>query len=280
MSSGAPFDAQRLLVALETLTGLEVPDQANLEMLRTNSHRLRRLLSDIRSAHQFLDRLHAALDVVLIPKMVFDVTSPKIIAEVAVFTLEQQPKLPLATLPAFYGSGIYAFYYQGDFPAYEAIRGTSCPIYVGSSVSKIPSSNPILQGIKLFGRIREHREKSIRESRNLSLEDFSCRYLVVQSGLEKAAEDFLIRRYYPVWNKESKVCSGIGKHGDVARTELSDWDILHGNRQWATGQTSRRGTTPEIIQGRIQDHFRELLFDDPDRWSEIFNKAWIKRQRE
>jgi hypothetical protein len=98
MSSAAPFNAQELLDALETLTGLEVPDQANLETLRTNARRLRRLLSDIKSAQRFLDKLHAALDLIQIPDTIFDLTNPQTIGEVAVFKLEQQPKLELASV--------------------------------------------------------------------------------------------------------------------------------------------------------------------------------------
>ncbi len=136
------------------------------------------------------------------------------------------------------------------------------------------AETPRLQGLKLYGRINEHLVRSISRSRNLDPTDFTCRYLVVQSGLEKAAEDFLIKMYMPVWNKEANACAGIGKHGDKARRELSDWDILHGGRKWAQQQKSKSGMTAESIQANIDVHFRSLLAAQPERWKKIFNANW------
>jgi hypothetical protein len=124
-----------------------------------------------------------------------------------------------------------------------------------------------------------HLRRSIKPSRNLNHEDFYARYLVVQSGLEKAAEDFLIRRYLPAWNKEANVCSGIGKHGDVARQELSDWDIMHGDRQWALAQTSRTKKTERIVSGNIKSFFRKQLADEPAKWTSLFNPDWVAKQK-
>ncbi|MGH7136226.1 MAG: Eco29kI family restriction endonuclease [Pirellulales bacterium] len=236
----------------------------------------RALLKRLRAANVHMAAVEDRLDEVLLPDSVFDLTNPETIGEVIVYRLEQREKVGLPDIKKFYGSGVYAFYYNGAFPAYLAIKSTDCPIYVGSAGPKTPNAaTPRLQGTKLFGRINEHFKKSIKQSANLNDDEFVCRFLVVQSGLEKAAEDFLIRRYSPVWNKESRVCSGIGKHGDIARKELSSWDVLHGSRQWTARQESRRRLTPEAIVNQIQSHFSALLNANREKWIHIFNREWL-----
>jgi hypothetical protein len=275
-----PFDPASVSEALKTLRALAMPDEASVRGLRSNSRALKKLLGDMHATQDHLLRLERAIDAILVPDHVFDLTKPETVAEVVVYKMEQQGKEPLASIQPFYGSGVYALYYHDGLSAYEAITRSECPIYVGSAgpeTSNAPSAK--LQGTKLFDRIMEHLKKSISQSRNLKAEEFCCRYLVVQSGLEKAAEDFLIRRYSPVWNKESKVCSGIGKHGDVARRELSDWDVLHGGREWAGTQTSRSGKTPAVVEGNIVAHFRRLLSEDRAKWEHIFNPAWVAKQQ-
>jgi hypothetical protein len=223
--------------------------------------------------------MERVLDAILVPEYVFDLTNPITIGEVIAYKLKQRDKEQLSAIQPFYGSGVYILYYHDSLKAYEAITRTDCPIYVGSAGPRTPNApNAKLQGTKLYDRIMEHLKKSISQSRNLKPEEFFCRYMVVQSGLEKAAEDFLIRYYSPVWNKESKVCSGIGKHGDLARKELSDWDVMHGGRGWAGTQTSRSGKTAAIVESNILGHFRRLLTENPTKWKAIFNAAWVAKQ--
>ncbi len=165
-------------------------------------------------------------------------------------------------------------------------------LYVQSTsdrqVPKIrPLDTPRKQKTGLFDRLMHHLNRSIMTARTtLNAADFSCKYLLVQTGLELAAEQFLIRQYHPVWNKEEKVCAGFGKHGDRSepdeetppgdaetepatdttevataapkvggRKEKSRWDILHPGRPWAETQVSRRGITPERVISDIQGHF-------------------------
>ena len=247
-----PFDPHQLSELMKALRDFTMPDEATLRGLRSNANRMRKLLRELAATQEHLLQLERALDAILVPAHVFDLTNPETIGEVIVYKLEQQPKEQLSAIQPFYGSGVYILYYHDGIAAYEAITKTDCPIYVGSAGPATPNSaSPKLQGTKLYDRMMEHLKKSLRQSRNLTADEFFCRYLVVQSGLEKAAEDFLIRRYSPVWNKESKVCSGIGKHGDKARQELSDWDVMHGDRDWAGGQTSRSGKTPAIVEANI-----------------------------
>ena len=92
-------------------------------------------------------------------------------------------------------------------------------------------------------------------------DDFDCRYLVVRSAWQKTAEDYLIGRFKPIWNNETKVCFGFGKHGDKARTRqntVSLWDTLHPGRPWATGGDNLpNAKSPEDIEREIARHFRE-----------------------
>ena len=275
-----PFDPQQLSELMKALRDFALPDEATVQGLRANAHRMRKMLGDMAATQEHLLQLERALDAILVPPHVFDLTNPETIGEVIVYKLEQQAKEQLSAIQPFYGSGVYILYYHDGIVAYAAITGTNCPIYVGSAGPETPhSATAKLQGTKLYDRMMEHLKKSLRRSRNLTADEFFCRYMVVQSGLEKAAEDFLIRRYSPVWNKEARVCSGLGKHGDKARQELSDWDVLHGNREWAEGQKSRSGKTPEIVEANILGHFRRLLRGDRPKWESLFNPAWVEKQR-
>ena len=273
------FDYDGVSQALKALRAYAAPDDSAVRELRARPGDLRELLQDVHATEDYLLKLERAIDAILIPAYVFDLTQPETIGEVIVYKLEQRAKERLSDIKPFYGSGVYALYYHDGLSAYEAITGTDCPIYVGSAGPETPNaSSTKLQGTKLFDRIMEHLKKSVSQSRNLKADEFFCRYLVVQSGLEKAAEDFLIRRYSPAWNKESKVCSGIGKHGDRARQELSDWDVMHGGREWAGSQKSRSGKTPAIVESNIVAHFRRLLSEDRARWASLFSPAWVTKQ--
>ena len=86
---------------------------------------------------------------------------------------------------------------------------------------------------------------------------FSYRFATVQSGLQAAVEDFLIRFFRPIWNKEVGIVHGFGKHGDSARTrgnKRSPWDTMHPGRKWAAdtkeNQVERAG-----IEANIAGHF-------------------------
>ena len=274
-----PFDADRITKSLSSLREFQLPDQVTIQGLRSNPRGLKKFLEELHNARDYLSRFEKALDDILIPDHVFDMANPATVGEVVVYKLEQQPKERLTAIRPFYGSGVYALYYHDGLPAYEAITGTDCPIYVGSAGPETPNAASVKQqGTKLYDRIMEHLNKSIGRSSTLRVEDFFCRYLVVQSGLEKAAEDFLIRDYSPVWNKETKVCSGIGKHGDQNRKELSDWDVMHGGRKWAEGQSSLSGKTAALVEGKIIAHFQRLLSEKRTKWERIFNPAWLARQ--
>jgi hypothetical protein len=262
-------------------------DRIHGEIAKTGEQARKNLLSLIDKATAKLNALARKIDPIEQPLFVFDPTDPKIMAVIigkeigylAPVKLDSfSPKEHDHPVQKFYGAGIYAIYYNGDFTAYRPICRTRCPIYVGSAIPKNPKAiTPRQQGTKLFERIYQH-AGSIRKATNLNLADFDCRYMVVQSGWEKAAEEYLIRYYLPVWNKESGVCSGKGKHGDLARKELSAWDVLHAGREWAKDQESKKGRTPETVTVDIEQHFIRLCEDDPGIWKPLLNQEWVKER--
>jgi hypothetical protein len=254
-----PENVQQLLDALHSLlAALPVDPVPNLEAL--GPARRKRLRADIETAIAKLEPLYSSLDPVRLPSFVFDPSDPANIGKFIADTLLEQPRQPLGGLPGFYGSGVYALYYSGPFDAYQPVVNTDTPLYVGKADPKPGNANtPEGQGTKLSDRLAEH-AKSIRNTVNLTVSDFQCRYLVVKSAWQGTAELYLIRRFQPIWNYETGICYGIGKHGDSPATRAntrSPWDTLHPGREWAarTGNIASPWTT-EDIKMRIAEHFR------------------------
>jgi hypothetical protein len=223
--------------------------------------------------------LAGELDPTRPPAGLIELFSPSTIGRLVGQELLRVEQLPLDDVKPFYGSGIYALYYSGEFPAYRAIKRSDCPIYVGNA-DPVDRKARIgrEQGKGIYGRLAMHRKNIIKANANLNIRDFQCRYLVTESGWQATAEEFLIWLYQPVWNKEMGVCSGFGKHGDVARKERSAWDILHYGRGWAAGQTSRRHRTAETITHEIEAHFAGLFEQDPPKWRRLFNPEWVREK--
>ncbi|MEI7733339.1 MAG: Eco29kI family restriction endonuclease [Verrucomicrobiota bacterium] len=209
----------------------------------------RHLRQNLETTMRKLDTARLHLDPVLLPALVFDPTAPKVVGKLVADTLLLQPRVPLANSAEtrFYGAGVYAIYYHGNFDCYSPISGKEHPIYVGKAdPAQLHASTPQEQGERLSSRLRDH-ARSIRGSTNLEIKDFDCRYLVVRSAWVETAEDHLIEYFKPVWNKETKVCFGFGKHGDDPGTRAnkrSPWDTLHPGRKWAT----RVGNTPGTLE--------------------------------
>lgn len=181
------------------------------------------------------------------------------IAKFFAFSFTNQDKRPLGTLAGtpFFGSGVYAIYYHGDQEkAYIPLSGSETPIYVGKADPKNPRAETVeAQGQSLYLRLKEH-AKSITKA-DLPLTDFHYRASPIQTGMQAAVEDFMIRLFRPIWNKEVKICFGIGKHGDRAttrRNKRSPWDTMHPGRTWAAGTESDQFSRGEI-EKRIAEHF-------------------------
>lgn len=208
--------------------------------------RLKTLQADIRVLVARLNDLLIAVDPVSHPSELFDPADPRTVGQLIAQTMLRQEPVPLAVLrdKKFHGSGVYAVYYRGAFPAYAPISKTNTPIYVGKADPQAKDARTAVeQGTTLWRRLADH-SKSIRAARNLDLEDFDVRYLVVRTAWESTAETYLIRSFTPVWNSGAGPVFGFGKHGDSPKTRAnkrSPWDTLHSGRAWATSQENVPG---------------------------------------
>lgn len=175
----------------------------------------------------------------------------------------RRPAIPMSSLTSFDGAGIYAIYYTGKFPAYQAIaeRNRSgrfiAPIYVGKAVPKGARKGGDLEaspGRVLFSRLTQH-ARSIEEAANLDIADFHCRYLIVDDIWIPLGEALLIAKFDPLWNK---LIDGFGNHdpGKGRHAGLRPrWDVLHPGRAWAERCQPRDETDAQITR-EAQDYLR------------------------
>ena len=151
-------------------------------------------------------------------------------------SLEELPVHP------FIGAGVYALFYIGNKGIYKKLgdynmkHNCRIPIYVGKAVPQGARKGGIgigdTQGPALQKRLGDH-AKSITDAENLSIEDFLCRYIVVDDIWIPLAESLMISRYKPIWNS---VIDGFGNHdpGSGRKGQVqSPWDMLHPGRTWA-----------------------------------------------
>ena len=208
------------------------------------------------------------------PTSVFDPSNPKIIGRFTSLAMVAQPRRRLPDIGRFYGSGVYALYYSGDFPLYRPISGSETPIYVGKASPASQGARTVRdQGERLSARLNEHRKNISKATSTLDIEDFSARFLVVQSGWETTAEDYLIHLFRPIWNSETDILYGLGKHGDDAITRAnkrSPWDTLHPGRAWAVA-TKEDARSVERMETDLGVHFdRHIPFADTTALLEAF----------
>jgi hypothetical protein len=230
------------------------------------------LLNDLATALSVLTQLSISADSIRHPQNLFDPSDPATVGKLIVETLLKEPREPLRNLDTatkFYGSGVYAIYYLGGLKVYAPISGTEVPIYVGKADPSTPIARTAKeQGAKLWERLRNDHSRSINAaSSTLNIAEFECRFLVVRSAWQGTAEEYLINSFKPVWNNESGVCYGFGKHGDSHKKRSntrSPWDTLHPGRKWATkkGNTPNPKSTKEIeldIKRHFDAHLRAAL---------------------
>ena len=142
---------------------------------------------------------------------------------------------------------------------YAPISGSDTPIYVGKAdPATLRAETVEQQGERLAIRLKDHK-KSIMAATNLNVDDFDCRYLVVKCAWQETAENNLIDLFKPIWNNETKICYGFGKHGDAAKTRAnrrSPWDTLHPGRKWAatTDNVPNEKSVQQIL-AEITTHF-------------------------
>lgn len=236
---------------------------------------LKILNKEIATVSRELTLLHGELDPIKLPHDVFDPGNPKTIGFFVALALTAQPKIPLESISASYGSGVYAIYFNGKFPHYAPISGSETPIYVGqASPVKADARTPQEQGPKLTSRLLEHRKTITHAGSTLDTKDFQCRVLVVQSAWETAAEDYLIKLFKPVWNKETRIVQGFGKHGDdptKRQNKVSSWDVLHQGRTGAGIGVNALQKSEEAIVSELQVHFsKSKIFRSFEEILEVF----------
>ncbi|MFV2105902.1 MULTISPECIES: Eco29kI family restriction endonuclease [unclassified Micromonospora] len=238
-----------LVDELETAT---LPDRVNIR----NS--LREALA---AEAARLELAVSRLDPTLRPSSIFDPSAPETTGRVVALTTIAQPRHPLTKLRPFYGAGVYALYYKGPFDAYSVLANTEQPIYVGKADPKsAEAKNAVDQGTSLFDRLNEHRKSVAKATSTLRAEDFDCRFLIVQTGYQRAAEQYLINFFKPIWNSEMRICFGIGKHGDSSKTRAnkrSPWDTLHPGRRWADSLVDDQKSESQI-RSEITEHLSRL----------------------
>lgn len=218
----------------------------------------RRVDGELRAVIQSLETALRRLDPIAMPRSVFDPSNPKVIGRFTALAMVAQERVPLASIGQFYGSGVYAIYYRGAYPLYAPLSGSETPIYVGQAAPGEQGAHTARdQGPRLAARLNEHRKNIAKATSTLDVGDFDARFLVVQSGWETAAEDYLIHLFKPIWNSETNLLYGLGKHGDSATTRAnkrSPWDTLHPGRAWAADSTDD-ARTPEQIAADVAAHF-------------------------
>ncbi len=172
----------------------------------------------------------------------FNPLDKKNLGESVAEAMLQQPVGPLPPTDPFIGAGIYALYYQGNFPVYREVTRRNrdgkyrWPIYVGKAVPAGARKGGYGLGADpgqaLFKRLGEH-AASIDQAENLRLSDFRCRFLVVDDIWIPLAEALLIEMFSPLWNRK---VDGFGNHDPGSgryNQQRSPWDALHPGRPWA-----------------------------------------------
>ena len=169
---------------------------------------------------------------------------------------------PAEQLPphsAFEGAGVYTIHYCGQFDAYKGMLEKE-PIYVGKADppgkrqgrsvlerSLAPSVKPVL-----YERLTKH-AASINDANNISISDFTCRWLVLDEVWIGLTEQVLIAEYQPLWNV---VVSGFGINAPGkgrSGQRRSQWDTLHPGRSYAEHLTPRTETQDDILL-KIREH--------------------------
>ena len=112
--------AEQLKTLSETLATEEASD--------LSAHRVKRIRQTIAEAYDKLRKVVEDLDPIKHPGFVFEPSNPNIAGRIIGITLIAQPRKPLTAIDKFYGSGVYALYYNGDFHSYRGISKKEHPM--------------------------------------------------------------------------------------------------------------------------------------------------------
>src|SRR5260370_20087485 len=128
------------------------------------------------------------------------------LAESMVKVVLEQRIYPLGEVPSFEGAGVYVIYYTGNYDPYKSIaqknKGSKWdqPIYVGEAARKGGRKGGGLAvgpaGKVLLSRLKSHVD-AIRGTKNIKVEDFFCRYLVLKDFFIPLCESLLGGEYAP-----------------------------------------------------------------------------------
>jgi len=165
--------------------------------------------------------------------------------------LLKSPERPLAiamgTLEGVKARGMFTLYPRGDFPDFPAyrgyvnasLRGCRVPIFVGTA------SGPLYRRLERWYNILD-------EVDNLTPEQFTCRYLLLDKLYLPEGKEEVRRQFMPLWNVYLK---GHGNN-DLGIThgaqERSRFDTVHPGRSGTRGRS--RKETPRQIELKITEH--------------------------
>lgn len=198
----------------------------------------------------------------------FDPLSVENVGVTLAVELISRPMLRLPLEHRFSGAGIYALYYLGRHSAYKAFMALDkgkCryPVYIGRAAgenAKQGFRTSTTSEAKLYGRIRQH-VSSIEQVSNLSIDDFRCRYLVLNDAYISLAESVMIRLFRPPWNGMSLGSNPVGGPRMAGKESL--WDSLHpGRKGRPKGSKPRAAEAAKVISQRASALGEK--FDDPD----------------
>ena len=173
-------------------------------------------------------------------------------------------------LQTFAGAGIYAIYYCGSFKPYHAIASQNrdktnplFPIYVGKAVPAGARKGTVVSSSSnskaLFNRLTEPVESIQAANSTLKLEDFVCRYLVVDDIWIPLGESLMIAKFSPVWNT---IIDGFGNH-DPGKGRYQGlrprWDVVHPGRKWAVKCQERNESLVSILRD-LQSYLANIVF--------------------
>lgn len=196
----------------------------------------------------------------------FDPLAVENVGVVLAVELLSQPLHHLPPEKAFAGAGVYALYYNGPHDAYRSLVKLNggkwrYPVYIGQAMRENAkqgfSPRPTTRQ-RIFSRLKNHAD-SIKQIQNLSVNDFRCRYLVVNDAYIGLAEAVLITTFRPVWNGMglgSKVVGGPRMSGEV-----SLWDSIHPGRGGRPAGAHRALEAAEKMAESVEALQREP--DDP-----------------
>ena len=104
----------------------------------------KKLNIEIANVANELNKLVADLDPRRQPSTVFDPGNPRTIGFFVALALTAQPRQPLEAVEEFFGSGVYAIYYNGSYPLYNQLSKTETPVYVGQAAPEAKMPGPQL----------------------------------------------------------------------------------------------------------------------------------------